>query len=793
MIKTILLPLCFLWCMGTFAQKKLTIQGYVQDASSDEKIVSVTIWSPFQKKGTVTNNYGYFSMTFAKDSASVLFTATGYKYKEIFFDENNSDSILIIRLEKLKISKEEVRVVGTKERPIQERTLMGQITVPIEQIKAMPRFLGEADVLKAIQLLPGIQQGTEGTSGLLVRGGGPDQNLILLDGTPVYNTQHLFGIFSNFNADAIKNVEVYKGGFPARFGGRLSSVIDIVTKDGDMHKVHGEASIALIMSRFTLEGPIKKGKTSFLIGARRSYLDVLAQPFIKKAARDEGIDLNFGAFIYDVNLKVNHIVSKKDRLFLTFFSSQDFLKFKVKENFNGSSSEQRLRLGYGNLIGTFRWNHIYNKKLFSNTIINYTNYRFTTGIELSDKDPSGSSNFAAKYYSGIYDIGGNMNFDYRPNATHAIKFGGGILHHVFTPGAASVKVTDNSTQLIDTAFNTKRQGSLEGNVYFEDDWEITSKFKANLGVHTSFFQAKTKFYPSIQPRIGLRYLLPKDWAVKLGYTRMAQFIHLLTNSTTTLPTDLWVPSTDRVKPMRSQQIALGVAKTIWNNQFEASIEGYYKTMDGVIEYKDGASYLNSSTDDWDTKVEQGKGLSRGIEFLLQKKSGRTTGWFGYTLSKSDRTFEQINFGKTFPYKYDRRHDVELVVIHKINKKWEISGNWGFSTANNISLPLTNYATANINSPYDPSGFGFNGNQTIDYYNGRNGFRLLNYHRLDFGITHTKQKKRYTKIWNLSFYNLYNRKNPFYYYLDYVGINQEGTVKAITLLPIIPNLSFTIKF
>jgi hypothetical protein len=792
-IKITLLLTTLLNLVLSHAQNKLTINGYIEDDKSGEKLVGVSVWAPLQKVGTNTNNYGYFTLTFKKDSATVLFSATGYKTQEIFFGANQIDSILVIKLEKFVLNKDAVVVRARKNTPIQERTLMGQISVPIELIKAMPKFLGEVDVLKTLQLLPGVSQGAEGTSGILVRGGGPDQNLILLDGSPVYNSQHLFGIFSSFNADAIKNVELYKGGFPARFGGRLSSVVDIVTKDGDLNAVHGEIGTGLLMTRALIEGPIKKDRTSFMISGRRSYLDILAQPFVKKAAKDEDIDLGFGAFFYDLNLKVTHKISTKDRLYFSLYSGQDFLKLKVGETFNNTESSQKLRVGYGNLIGSVRWNHVFNSKLFANSLVSYTKYRFTTGVELSDKDATGTTSLAAKYYSGITDVAANINFDYRPNSQHAIKFGGGVINHQFTPGAASIKSVDANITAIDTAFNTLNQNSFEGNVYFEDDWTISDKFKANLGVHASFFQAKNKFYPSVQPRIGLRYLLPKDWAIKAGYTHMAQFIHLLTNSTTTLPTDLWVPSTDLIKPMLSQQVALGLAKSIWGEAYEASVEAYYKTMDGVIEYKDGASYLNGSNDNWDTKVEQGSGRSRGVEILLQKKRGNTLGWVGYTLSKSDRVFDGINYGKRFNYKYDRRHDVEVAITHKINKNWDISGSWGFSTANAISLPVANYQTANTNaSPY-ASIYNYGNPSSVEYYNGRNGFRLLNYHRLDFSVNWTKQKKKYTRTWNLSLYNVYNRQNPFYYYISYDNNINQGEVKAISLLPIIPNISWTVKF
>jgi hypothetical protein len=784
-IFTLLLIFCS--CIA-FAQK-ITISGYIQDAKSGEILVNANVYSPTLNLNTNSNNYGYFTITANTDTIGIVFSFVGYKPVYKHFSLINADSIVVIELDKLPKEEQTAVVTGRRKTPIEQRTNMGQINVPVEIIKALPKFLGEADVMKTIQALPGVQQGAEGTSGILVRGGGPDQNLILLDGSPLYNTQHLFGIFSTFNADAVKSIEFYKGGFPARFGGRLSSVVDVVTKDGNMKEYHGVIGTGLIMTRATIEGPIKKDKTSFLLSGRRSYLDVLAQPFIKRAAADEGIKLNVAAYLYDINAKLNHIFSTKDRLYVSVFSSQDFFKLKTKETFNGDTDEQRIKIGYGNVLSTVRWNHVFNKKLFANTIVGYSKYRFLTQVEFNETSGGAASNIFAKYFSGIADINGTINFDYKPNTQHTIKFGSYITNHKFTPGVTSFKYTDVGTPVIDTVINPTIQSSIEGALYFEDDWEITKKLKMNLGVHANFFKSNNKMYPSLQPRLSARYLLPSRWAIKAGYSQMAQPIHLLTNSTTTLPTDLWVPSTDKVKPMKSTQYALGVAKTVWDNQFEFSAETYYKTMDGVIEYKDGASYLNASSDAWDTKVDQGKGWSRGVELLLQKISGRTKGWVGYTLSKTDRQFPTINYGKKFPYKYDRRHDFETVVTHKINKNWEISGSWGFSTATALSLPVANYGSTYLGSPYNGGSY----TSSIDYYNGRNGFRLLNYHRLDFSVNWIKQKKRYTRTWNLSFYNMYNRKNPFYYYIDYDNVNNEGKVKSITLLPIIPNLSWVIEF
>lgn len=772
------------------AQKsRPTLYGYVEDSATGEKLPGASIIISNLKTGTTTNNYGFFTITLSPSTIHVIITNTGYKPFEREIELSNDLQLNVKLIANTNL--DEVIVTGRRSQPIEQQTQMSRVSIPIALIKSMPRFLGETDVLKTLQLLPGVSQGAEGTSGILVRGGGPEQNLILLDGTPIYNPSHFLGIFSTFNGDAIKNVELYKGGFPARFGGRLSSVVDLVMKDGNMKNFHGEGSIGLIASNLTLEGPIKKDRTSFLVSGRRTYLDLIGGPLAKKSDPDLK---NLGAYFYDFNAKLHHIISDKDRLFVSFFSGKDI--FNVKSSYEKARYKESntAKVNWGNTIGTFRWNHIFNNRLFANTLVNYTKYKFLSDFIFEDQDSNYHNIVSAKYSSAIEDIGGRIDFDYRPSPEHSIKAGISGTLHQFRPGALSFKSGDINKPETNTTFNNQVQSSPELGLYAEDDWLISNKLKLNAGVHLSSFKAKTNWYGSVQPRIGLRYLLPADIAIKASYAQMAQYVHFLTNNSSTLPTDLWVPSTDKIKPMLSKQWALGFAKTIFDGKVEASLEGYYKKMNGVIEYIEGASYLNSSVDSWDTKVEAGKAKAWGAEFLLQKKVGRTTGWVGYTLSWSDRQFPNINFGKKFFYKYDRRHDVEVVVTHKINKHWDVSGSWQFQTGSPFTLPVALYEGAGRNnrgaSPY-------NYFESLNYIKGRNEFRLLNYHRLDAGITWTKQKKRYEKSWNFSLYNAYNKKNPFYYYLGREeNTGQTGNrmvLKGLTLLPIIPSVSYKFKF
>jgi hypothetical protein len=784
----VLALLCLCQIKWQTAKAQYTLSGYVQDQKSLEKIPNVTILLPYEEKITTTNNYGFFSITIASDTATVIIKTIGYYAKDTLLNFNESN-LITISLAPLPKYTDDVIVKGKRNLRIEQQTQMSKISIPVEQIKSLPRFLGEVDVLKALQLLPGVSQGAEGTSGILVRGGTPDQNLFLLDGTPVYNTSHLFGIFSVFNADAIKSVDLYKGGFPARFGGRLSSVIDLVLKDGNKNEYHGEYSGGLISSRGTFEGPIKKGKSSFIVSGRRTYLDVLAAPFIKSA--ETGIQ-GLGAYFYDLNAKVNFELSPKDKIYFSWFSGQDFLKIRVKDLDNNDFIRSKLRFGWGNLLGTARWNHVFNKKLFANTLLNFTKYRFLTDVTLSEKFGTNTTSFRAKYFSGIYDLGAKMDFDYRPNSNQNIRFGAAITQHVFSPGATTIKLVNNGNSDIDTALNTTNQRSLEASIYAEDDWQISKELKVNIGVHASVFKAKTKWYPNIQPRLNARYLLPNNWAIKGSYTHMYQFIHLLTNNTTTLPTDLWVPSTDKVKPQFSQQGAIGIAKTLFDNQYEFSVEGYYKTMDGIIEYKDGATFLNTRSENWDTKVESGKGKAYGAEVFLQRKQGKVTGWIGYTLSWSKRQFDNVNFGKEFFFKYDRRHDLELAIIFKAGKGWEIGGNWQYTSPTPFTLPIAQYTSQLL----DPAAINYSNFTSVDYFGSRNNIRLLPYHRMDISFTHKKQKKKYERTWNISVYNMYNRQNPFFYEFDRDGNNANGNrakLDGYTLLPIIPNISWGIKF
>lgn len=761
--------------------EKVTISGYVSDAKTRERLIGATVFIPALKIGTHTNNYGFYSITLEaqKEPSTIIASYLGYSQaKDTFLlSVNMQHDFTLLASKELK----QVVVKSSKTAPIQENTQMSSISIPIATIKKLPAFMGEVDILKSLQLLPGIQAGSEGQNGLYVRGGGPDQNLILLDGVPVYNASHLFGFFSVFNADAVSNVEVYKGGFPARYGGRLSSVIDIRMKEGTKSGgIHGSAGMGLISSRLMLEGPFgKKNKNgSWMISGRRTYIDLLTAPIIKLASSGEATG---GYYFWDLNAKANYKIGKRDHLYLSAYTGKD--KFYAK-GFESGKEVFRANINWGNLTSMLRWNHEFSNKLFGNLTATYTQYQFQIGSKISTNFGGQSSSFSALYKSSIKDIGLKYDIDFIPSPKHYIKAGIAATYHTFTPGAVSIKNSDLPADNIDTTYNVSKVPEFD--VYVEDDIELTKKLKANLGIHASAFYTKSNFYPSVQPRVSLRYLLHPEWSVKASFCTMTQFIHLLSNNGIGLPTDLWVPVTDKIKPQQSYQGAIGVAHTI-KEQYEFSVEGYYKKMSNIIEYKDGSSFINTNQS-WEDKVEMGTGWSYGAEAFIQKKTGRFTGMMGYTLSWTNRKFPTINSGVLFPYKYDRRHDFKVAAVYEISKRVEISGDWVYGTGNSISMPLYKYQSAPLSEDQ-----GFWGGQTMYHYGTRNNYRMPSYHRLDIGINLTKKTKRgFERTWNISVYNAYSRKNPYFIYptTDNAG---NDVFKQISLFPVLPSFTYNLKF
>ena len=803
----------FLFIVVSVFSQKYTISGYVEDAKSGERLLSANVYDADNiTTGTITNTYGHYSLTIPKQKLKLTSSYIGYTGMQIEF-ELTKDTVINFSLEPNLLIGE---VVVSGEHDNIKSSQMSRIDVPIETVLKMPVLLGEVDVLKTIQMLPGVQSGTEGSSGFYVRGGGPDQNLILLDGVPVYNVNHLFGFFSVFNGYAIKDISLIKGGFPARYGGRLSSVLDIRMKEGNMREYSGEASIGIIASKFTLEGPIIKDKSSFIISDRRAYLDILAMPFMLVASSVTSEFKTLGGyFFYDLNAKVNYKFSDNNRIFLSVYSGKDKAYMNITNNFDNDYYKSKFDLHWGNLTSAFRWNHVFTPKLFCNTTVTYSNYKFVTDIQdewkYSYNNELHSEKWQIQYLSGIEDIATKFDFDYNPSPNHRIKFGVAGIQHIFKPGITAMKLDlSEVNENIDTTYGSGNLFAQEFAVYLEDDFRIGKRFKMNIGAHYSGFNVRDTFYQSIQPRVSTRFIITKNWSIKASYAHMTQYLHFLTNSSIGLPTDLWLPATDLVPPEKSIQYAVGTAIS-FPKGIDLTIEGFYKEMDNLVEYKEGASFFTEvesgslSGEAWEHKIEMGKGWSYGMEFMLQKKYGKINGWIGYTLSWANRQFENIGFGEKFPYRYDRRHDISIVLIYKINEKIDIGATWVYGTGTAVTLAQQRYYPINYieNKIREIKGvnddYYYFDNMTVDYYGTRNNYRLPAYHRLDFGINFTKVKKRGTRVWNISVYNVYNQKNAFFVdfngglFGEYQNNEFERKLVKYSLFPIIPSVSYIFKF
>ena len=775
-------------------QKKrdYTISGYVEDFLTGERLLQANIMDQRSGRGAISNMYGFFSLTLPEDSVAVLFSYIGYHTSVVSYF-NNKDSFTLIKL-KPSINLGEV-VVEAKTK-IEEQSQMSEFDLPIEQLKSIPSIGGEADILKNIQLLPGIQSGSEGSTNIYVRGGGPDQNLILLDGIPVYSTAHLFGFVSIFNPDAINNVKIIKGGFPARYGGRLSSVLDIRMKDGNLNKFSGEGSVGLLSSKLSLEGPIVKERTSFFISGRRSYMDLLLKPliFLFNEA-NENSKTNFGYHFYDINAKVNHKINDKNRLYLSFYNGRDkgLIEFESQRNDSSmqiySETSEALKVNWGNTIIGLRWNHIFDNKTFSNTTLTYSGYSFNMINNNYSKfvrpDETEIRDQLIKFTTGIEDYNLRYDIEHVLNHKNYIRAGGYLIHHTFKPGATIVKDTALLKEELMITTNAENIPAVEGALYIENDHDLSTRLRVNYGVHGSFFNVRKKTYASVQPRVSGRYMLGEKWAVKGSFATMSQYIHLLTNSGLNFPTDLWVPPTDEIKPQSSWQTAVGLSGTI--NIYELSLEGFYKKMYNLIEYEPGASYIIDD-ENFEEKIVAGTGESYGMEFFARKTSGKTSGFIGYTLSWTNRTFSDIDNGDPFPFRYDTRHDISIALAHQLSKKTTANINWVYRTGNAITLPVINYlAVVDHDSRFGsiPSVI------TAQEYGERNSFRMPAYHRLDIGLTFTS-KKSWEKSLNIGLYNAYMHWNTYYIYYNKSKTN-NSSFRKVSFFPIMPFISFNFKF
>ena len=791
------LPFCLIAALAlvsvSASAQTRQLSGYVQDAASGEMLLGATLWCEAQQTGTGTNAFGFYSLALPTGTHQLTVSYIGYA-PQTYEVELTGDLKVDFEL-RAGVAIQEAVVTGEGFNRIEDQVQMSKIEIPMDQVRRLPAIGGEVDILKSLQLMPGVQSGGEGTSGLYVRGGSPDQNLIVLDGVPLYSVSHLFGFFSVFNSDAVKQMTITKGGFPARYGGRLSSVLEVNMKDGNMKEFHGTANVSILASKFMVEGPIVKDKASFMLSGRRTYLDLLINPLIASInAQDPEVQTSPRYFFYDLNGKVNWRIGDRDRVYVSFFNGKDDFGLASTERSGISSSAIDFGLDWFNNVAAARWNHEWNPKLFSNVTLTRSEYAFNNGLEYSEFEQIGGVDsttyrIASLYQSGIVDYAGRVDFNYALNNANYLRFGWNATAHTFNPGVSTFQAdVSGGFPSVDTTLGATAVESLEQFLYVEDEIQLGEQFKANVGLHGAMLNVNGATFASLQPRIALNYRLPGGSALKASYARMNQFVHLLTNEGLSLPTDLWVPATDQVRPQSSVQWAAGWAKTYGG--FECSIEGYYKSMDGLLSYREGASFTNTLNSDWEAQVTQGIGTAYGFEFLAQKKQGRTTGWVGYTLSWAQRQFDEINSGNWFPYTYDRRHDASIVLIHRISDRIDFSATWVYGTGRALTLPESQFRAFVPMSfaGYDPDVDGFG----VQLPSAKNTYRTSPYHRADVSLTFVKEKRAFTRSTILSVYNLYNNLNPFFSLVD-EDENNNRTIREYGIFPIIPSIAWRAEF
>ena len=757
---------------SVFADDNITISGYVKSAETGEGLIGSTIYVEELKTGTATNAYGFYSLTLPKGNYTVRYSYIGYENVSVP-SELITDNTKDIELQPASAEMDEIVIRSEAEDKNIRKAQMGVTKLSPKETKMIPVILGEQDILKTIQLLPGVSSGIEGTSGFYVRGGAADQNLIILDEAPVYSASHLMGFFSVFNSDAIKDLELYKGNAPANYGGRLSSILDIQMNDGNSKKFTTSGGLGLLSSRLTLESPIVKDKGSVIISGRRSYADMFM--VFSKDRTQQKTDLYF----YDLNAKANYKINDNNRIYLSGYLGRDV--FNIDELF---------ALKWGNKTGTFRWNHVFNNKLFLNSSLIYSNYDYGFGYNFS--------NNMIYIKSGIQDLNWKEDFQYYINGSNTLKFGFNAIYHTYSPG----KINAENDELFNSVFMGEKQ-AWEAAAYISHEFNISDHFNVTYGLRYSGFMAVgpdtvytyntddeitnteafsrgdvIKKYGTFEPRATFNFILNKQNSIKFSYARNAQYVHLLSNSSASLPTDVWVPSSKNVKSQVSDQLAAGYFRNFKNNMFETSVEVYYKNLKNQIDYQNGAEILLNKN--VESQLVFGKGRAYGMELYIKKRTGKLTGWIGYTLSRTEKSMDEIDNGNWFPAKQDRTHDISVVGMYQLNEKWNLSANWVFNTGNAVTFPSGKYTI---------DGF------TVPVYTKRNGYRMPDYHRLDLGATYTpKKKRRFESSWSFSIYNAYGRRNAFSITFQENENNPTQTEAVrLALFQMIPSVTYNFKF
>ncbi|WP_291859000.1 carboxypeptidase-like regulatory domain-containing protein [Marinilabilia sp.] len=777
------------------SEQSFTILGYVRDARTGERLLGSNVFSGNRQEGTATNYYGFYSLTLSGGPVDIYASYVGYNSQKQRF-VLDSDTIIYFSLEP-NIELPEVSVLGSRMPNLLQGGSFGSARVSMDRIVEAPALFGESDLMRGIQMLPGIQSGSEGFTGLFVRGGGPDQNLVLLDDVPVYNVGHLLGFFSIFNTDAVKQVAVTKDGFPARYGGRLSSVVDVRMKEGRNDRVGGSVSLGLLSSGVSLDGPVFNDKTTFALSFRRTYVDAFA------ALYQLGEDDKTNYYFFDLNGKISYELSERSKLFLSSYWGRDKLyslynyrDYEVRVGDSELSEKVAINdesnTGWGNFTGALRWNYVVNPQLFVNLTATYSNYRFFIGLKQSDDAQEQLNTYEQRYLSGIQDFTLKADFENYHNSNNTMRFGASGVVHRFNPGVDVVKESGSSGETEETSIGDVLVSGQEYRIYLEDEFSLSSRFFANIGVHSALFVGEGKPYWSVEPRLSLRYALTPSTEFKGSLSRMSQFVHMVGTAGYSLPTDLWLPVSERIRPMHSDQATLGVNFYLGaGRRFLLSLEGYAKSFRNILAYKESTGFFDYSTT-WEDKLTTGSGESYGVEMLLQKNKGDLTGWLGYTYARTNVHFTELNDGNSYPARFDRRHDISLFMNYRFNKRITGSLTWMFGSGNPVTLPEERYYAPAL-SWGKPSEFGYS-----ESVGSLNNYRMPAFHRLDLGVNFTKKKKRGERTWSFGVINAYGRQNPFLLYFSESENNPEGSamrqLKQLSLFPFpIPYVRYSFKF
>ena len=756
MKKQLLVILLIYQCYFGLTQQ--TMSGYIYDSETKEALIGARLYSQKYTIGTKTNVYGYYSITIPTQDSIVSVEVSLFGYQTQIIDLNSNTAATNITLSK-GITLESITVTGDKS--LIKEPEMGTIKLTPKEVKLLPNMFGEVDIIKAFQLTPGVESGGEGKSHLIVRGGSPDQNLILLDNVPIYNPSHFGGFFSVFNVDAINSVKLIKGGFPSRYGGKLSSVLDIQMREGNMNIFTTTGSIGLLSTKLAFEGPIIKNKMSFLISGRKRSL-----PIFKMMS--SGISYDF----YDLNLKLNYKISDKDRVYLSSYMGNDV----VSIDYGSDKTDYNNNLKWGNKMVAFRWNHIFTKKIFGYFTLYNSNFTNINSLQIKNSSPDFSKEVKSKLTTGVNDLGLKYNLSYLINSKYNIKLGINSVNYTFTPNNEEYSIVLN-----DDAVNldyVNKINAFENSVYMENEIK-TLHFSANIGLRYSTYIVNNQLYDAFEPRVLLNYIVTENLSVKYAFTKMTQYMHLLTTSSVGTPNDFWMPSTENIKPETSSQHALSFSKIFADGKYDLTLEGYHKSLSNLITFKPGAS-LVGNLDDWENVVEsQGTGTNYGLELFLKKNKGQTTGWLSFTLSKASRQFQNINNNELFPYKYDRLINTSVLINYKFSERVNLSATWIYATGQPVTLASQIYV--------------YN-DEVVLLYDSKNSSRMRDYHRLDLALNITKDTKWGSQNWSFSVLNVYSRKNPYYYYYEQeIDANwNQGDLKLYqrSLFGILPSVSYS---